>query len=123
MAARSAPRACSRSAWRVAAAARVVRRVVALGVVALRVVASRVAGPVVTGAAASALIDSNNANIWIRRAMESPRQHSTATIPRMDILDRLLGHDAYTTRLLLSRCELLSDEQVDREFPIGPGTL
>ena len=29
----------------------------------------------------------------------------------MDILDRLVGHDAWTTRELLIRCRGLSDEQ------------
>src|SRR5437764_14846840 len=37
----------------------------------------------------------------------------------MDILDRLLGHDVWTTRQLLLRCRELSDEQLDREFDIG----
>jgi uncharacterized damage-inducible protein DinB len=37
----------------------------------------------------------------------------------MDILDRLLGHDAWTTRQLLLRCRELSDEQLDREFDIA----
>jgi uncharacterized damage-inducible protein DinB len=37
----------------------------------------------------------------------------------MDILDRLLGHDAWTTRQLLLRCRELSEEQLDREFDIG----
>jgi uncharacterized damage-inducible protein DinB len=37
----------------------------------------------------------------------------------MDLLDRLLGHDVWTTRLLLMRCEQLSDEELDREFDIG----
>src|SRR5687767_5472256 len=41
----------------------------------------------------------------------------------MDILDRFLGHDAWTTRELLRRCEGLSDEQLDREFAIGHGSL
>ena len=36
----------------------------------------------------------------------------------MDLLDRLLGHDAWTTRQLLLRCRELSDEQLDREFDI-----
>jgi uncharacterized damage-inducible protein DinB len=31
----------------------------------------------------------------------------------------LLGHDAWTTRQLLARCEGLSDEELDREFDIG----
>jgi uncharacterized damage-inducible protein DinB len=37
----------------------------------------------------------------------------------MDILDRLLGHDAWTTRQLLLRCQGLTDAQLDREFDIG----
>jgi uncharacterized damage-inducible protein DinB len=37
----------------------------------------------------------------------------------MDILDRLLGHDAWTTRQLLLRCEELTDEELDREFDIA----
>ena len=41
----------------------------------------------------------------------------------MDLLDRLLGHDAWTTRELLLRCRGLGDEQLDRTFPIGHGTL
>ncbi len=41
----------------------------------------------------------------------------------MDLLDRLLGHDAWTTRQLLLRCQGLSDEQLDREFDIGHRTV
>ena len=41
----------------------------------------------------------------------------------MDLLDRLLGHDAWTTRELLLRCRSLTDEQLDRPFPIGHATL
>ena len=37
----------------------------------------------------------------------------------MDLLDRLLGHDAWTTRQLLLRCRDLSDEQIHRRFDIG----
>ena len=37
----------------------------------------------------------------------------------MDLLDRLLGHDAWTTRQLLDICSTLSDEQLDREFDLG----
>lgn len=40
----------------------------------------------------------------------------------MDLLDRLLGHDAWTTRRLLLCCEHLTDEQLDREFDIGHRT-
>lgn len=41
----------------------------------------------------------------------------------MDLLDRLLGHDAWTTNQLLELCTSLSDEQLDRDFDIGPATL
>jgi uncharacterized damage-inducible protein DinB len=41
----------------------------------------------------------------------------------MDLLDRFLGHDAWTTRQLLEICATLSDEQLDREFDIGHRTL
>lgn len=41
----------------------------------------------------------------------------------MDLLDRLLGHDSWTTQLLLQCCESFSDAQLDRDFEIGPGTL
>ncbi len=40
----------------------------------------------------------------------------------MDLLDRLLGHDAWTTRQLLLRCQDLTDAQLDRQFGIGHGT-
>jgi uncharacterized damage-inducible protein DinB len=41
----------------------------------------------------------------------------------MDLLDRLLGHDVWTTRQFLLRCEGLRDEQLDREFDIGHRTV
>jgi hypothetical protein len=41
----------------------------------------------------------------------------------MDILDRLLGHDAWTTRQLLLRCRELTEEQLDRHFEIGDRSL
>lgn len=41
----------------------------------------------------------------------------------MDILDRLLGHDAWTTKQLLLRCRELTDEQLDRRFDIGDRSL
>lgn len=37
----------------------------------------------------------------------------------MDLLDRLLEHDAWTTRRLIERCRELSDDQLDRRFDIG----
>ncbi len=41
----------------------------------------------------------------------------------MTVLDRLLGHDAWTTRQLLLRCREMSDEQFDRQFDIGDRSL
>jgi uncharacterized damage-inducible protein DinB len=37
----------------------------------------------------------------------------------MDVLDRLLGHDAWTTRQLLLRCRELTDAELDRQFDIA----
>ena len=41
----------------------------------------------------------------------------------MDLLDRLLAHDAWTTRQLLLRSRDLTDAQLDRPFDIGHETL
>jgi uncharacterized damage-inducible protein DinB len=41
----------------------------------------------------------------------------------MDILDRLLGHDAWTTLHLLSRCAELTDAQLRQPFDVGHGNL
>ncbi|MDZ4804299.1 MAG: DinB family protein [Candidatus Eisenbacteria bacterium] len=41
----------------------------------------------------------------------------------MDLLDRLLEHDRWTTRELLICCRELADEQLDRDFDIGLRTL
>ena len=41
----------------------------------------------------------------------------------MDLLDRLLGHDAWTTRQLLELARRLSDDELDREFEIGHRTV
>lgn len=41
----------------------------------------------------------------------------------MDILDRLLGHDTWTTRQLLLACQTLPDELLDRDFDIDHRTL
>lgn len=41
----------------------------------------------------------------------------------MDILERLLGHDAWTTRRVLLLCQGLGDGELDREFDIGHRTL
>ena len=37
----------------------------------------------------------------------------------MDLLDRLLGQDAWTTRQILLRCRELTDEQLHRRFDVG----
>lgn len=41
----------------------------------------------------------------------------------MDIVERMLRHDAWTTRMLLVRAQELSDDQLDREFDIGHRSL
>lgn len=41
----------------------------------------------------------------------------------MDLVDRLLAHDNWTTRELLARCATLTDEQLDTEFDIGHRTV
>jgi uncharacterized damage-inducible protein DinB len=41
----------------------------------------------------------------------------------MGLLDRLLGHDAWTTRQLLEISAELTDEQLDQEFDIGHRTV
>ncbi|MFG0259637.1 MAG: DinB family protein [Phycisphaerales bacterium JB041] len=41
----------------------------------------------------------------------------------MDLLDRLLGHDAWTTGALLGRCGELTDEQLDQDIDIGWRTV
>lgn len=41
----------------------------------------------------------------------------------MDLLDRLLAHDVWTTRQLLLAARPLSDEQLDRRFDIDRRTL
>jgi uncharacterized damage-inducible protein DinB len=41
----------------------------------------------------------------------------------MDILDRLLGHDTWTTRQLLLACQSLPDELLDKEFDIDHKSL
>jgi len=39
----------------------------------------------------------------------------------VELLDRLLGHDAWTTAFLLERCRELSDADLDRRFDIDHG--
>ncbi len=41
----------------------------------------------------------------------------------MDLLDRLLAHDAWTTRQLLLACQSLPNELLDREFEIDHRSL
>jgi uncharacterized damage-inducible protein DinB len=41
----------------------------------------------------------------------------------MDIIDRLLAHDTWTTRQLLLACQALPDELLDKPFEIDHGTL
>ncbi len=41
----------------------------------------------------------------------------------LDILDRLLGHDAWTTRQILLRCQELSDDQLDQLIEIDHGSV
>ena len=41
----------------------------------------------------------------------------------MTIIDRLLGHDAWTTRQLLLRCRELTEEQLNIQFEIGDRSL
>lgn len=41
----------------------------------------------------------------------------------MDLLERLLGHDHWTTRQFLELARSLSDQQLDRDFQFGHGTV
>lgn len=41
----------------------------------------------------------------------------------MNLLDRLLQHDAWTTRQLLLLCNGCTDARLDREFDLGPGSI
>lgn len=41
----------------------------------------------------------------------------------MDLLDRLLGHDAWTTACLLQQSRALTDKQLDQEFDLGWRTV
>lgn len=40
----------------------------------------------------------------------------------LDLLDRLLGHDAWTTREVLERCRELNDAQLQQSFDFGHET-
>jgi len=41
----------------------------------------------------------------------------------MDLLDRLLGHDTWTTNRLLQQSRVLTDAQLDHEFDLGWRTV
>ncbi len=41
----------------------------------------------------------------------------------MDLLDRLLGHDAWTTREILDRCSDLTSEELHQDFDVGHRTV
>lgn len=41
----------------------------------------------------------------------------------MDLLDRLLGHDAWTTELMLERARTLTDAQLDQDVDLGHRTV
>ena len=41
----------------------------------------------------------------------------------MDLLDRLLEHDRWTTRQVLTICRTLAQEQLQQPFDLGPGTI
>ncbi len=41
----------------------------------------------------------------------------------MELLDRLLGHDVWTTRQLLRQCASLTDAELDRRFDVDNRTL
>ena len=41
----------------------------------------------------------------------------------MDIIDRLLGHDSWTTRQLLQACKVLPEADLDQEFDIDHRSL
>jgi len=44
-------------------------------------------------------------------------------MPCMDLTDRLLGHDAWTTSILIERARELTDAQLDHDMGIGPGSV
>ena len=44
-------------------------------------------------------------------------------MPTLDLLDRLLEHDAWTTRRVLEFAQTLTDEQLDQDFDIGHRTV
>ena len=44
-------------------------------------------------------------------------------MPTLDVLDRLLEHDAWTTRRVLEFAQALTDAQLDQDFDIGHRTV
>jgi hypothetical protein len=44
-------------------------------------------------------------------------------MPTLDLLDRLLEHDAWTTQRVLEFARTLSDGQLDQDFEIGHRTV
>ncbi len=44
-------------------------------------------------------------------------------MPPLDLLDRLLGHDLWTTRRALELCQPLADAQLDQDFDLGHRTV
>ena len=44
-------------------------------------------------------------------------------MPTSNPLDIMLKHDRWATRLILEKCASLSDEQFNRKFEMGPGSL
>jgi uncharacterized damage-inducible protein DinB len=53
----------------------------------------------------------------------APCKHYQQKAPAMDLLDRLLGHDAWTTRRLLELAAPLDDARLDQQFDIGHRTV
>ena len=44
-------------------------------------------------------------------------------MPELDLLDRLLGHDRWTTTQVLAAAATLTDAQLDQAFDVGHGTV
>lgn len=61
----------------------------------------------------------------LRYAKNNPRVHHSdfTPFPPLDLLDRLLRHDAWTTCELLRLCGHLNDAQLDQEFDIARRTV
>jgi uncharacterized damage-inducible protein DinB len=45
------------------------------------------------------------------------------SMPTLDLLDRLLEYDAWTTRQVLGSVNILTDKQLDQDFDIGHRTI